>query len=361
MKQMEFASLFTRYEWCWEMSKENISNKIFIVAELSANHGHDIQVAKESILAAKEAGADAIKLQTYTADTLTIDCNNEYFTLNSGTIWDGTTLYELYKQASTPWEWHEELFNYAKQIEIKCFSTPFDNSSVDFLERFNPPLYKVASFELLDIPLIKYIASKNRPIIMSTGIAMIDEVDDAISACKEVGNDDITLLKCTSSYPTELSDSNLLDITFLKERYNVNVGLSDHTLGNTAAQVAVGLGARVFEKHFILDKSIGGPDSSFSVDKNELKEYVKAIRDAESALGVIGEDFNNEKKSGRQFARSLFVVEDISKGDVFTSENIRSIRPGNGIPPKFIDKIIGSKTNKDIKRGTPLNWDMISS
>jgi len=340
------------------MNINSEKERIYIIAELSANHGHDIEIAKKSILAAKEAGADAVKLQTYTADTLTIDCDNEYFTLKD-TIWEGTTLYSLYKAAYTPWEWHPLLFKYAESIGMKCFSTPFDNSAVDFLEQFNPPIYKVASFELVDIPLIKYIASKKRPIIMSTGIATLEEIDDAIAACKEMGNDDITLLKCTSSYPAKLSDANLSDIKLLKDRYGVKVGLSDHTLGSTAAQIAVGLGAEVFEKHFILDKSIGGPDASFSVDKDELREYVDAIRDAEEALGIMGKDFANEKKSGRQFARSLFVVEDVRKGEVFSDKNVRSIRPGNGISPKYIYDIIGKRALMDIKRGTPLNFDMI--
>lgn len=335
-------------------------NSVIVVAELSANHGDDINIAKQSIKAAKVAGADAVKLQTYTADTLTIDCNNDYFKLNGGTIWDGTTLYNLYKEAYTPWEWHEELFKYAKEIGITCFSTPFDKTSVDFLEQFNLPYYKIASFEITDSPLIEYVASKGRPVIISTGIATIEELDDAINVCKKVNNEQITLLKCTSQYPAKIEDANLMDMVMLKERYNVDVGLSDHTLGNTAAVVAVALGAKIIEKHFILDKSIGGPDASFSVDKNQLKEYISAIRKSSSALGEPCKDFDNTHvKSSRQFARSLFVVKDIKQGEVFTNENIRSIRPGYGLAPKYYKDIMGKKATSDIKRGTPLTWDIV--
>lgn len=333
------------------------SDHVLIVAELSANHGFDIEIAKQSIKAAKEAGADAMKLQTYTADTLTIDCDNACFMLSGGTIWDGVTLYELYRQAYTPWEWHDELFKYAKEVGIRLFSTPFDNTAVDFLKKFDMPFYKVASFELVDLPLIKYIAATQKPIIMSTGIATLDEIDDAVNVCEQAGNGNITLLKCTSSYPARIEDSNLLDIQLLKKRYNVPVGLSDHTLGSVAAQVAVGLGATVFEKHFILDKSIGGPDASFSVDMYGLSDYVKSIRDAVSCLGVAGVDFENAGKPGRRFARSLFAVQDIKQGETFTCENIRSIRPGNGLAPKYYNDIIGKTAKADIKRGTPIQFD----
>lgn len=259
------------------MKKEyiNLSDKVFIIAELSANHGQKLEVAVETIRAAKRAGADAIKLQTYTADTLTIDCDNKYFTeVLNGTIWEGRKLYDLYK-ANTPWEWHEELFQVAKEEGLICFSSPFDKTSVDFLEQFNPPAYKIASFEIQDIPLIEYSASKGRPMIMSTGIAELEDIELAVKTCRDVGNNDITLLKCTSSYPAPIDEANLLTIPDLKKSFGVEVGLSDHTLGIVAPVVAVSLGARVIEKHFILDKSIGGPDASFSLDERSLPSWLK--------------------------------------------------------------------------------------
>ncbi len=241
------------------IGNKNIIQQVFIIAELSANHGNDITVAKNTIKAAKEAGADAIKLQTYTADTITIDCDNEYFQINTGTIWDGRTLYDLYKEAYTPWEWHEELMNYANELGLICFSSPFDYSAVDFLENLNVPAYKIASFEITDIPLIEYVASKNKPVIISTGIATLAEIEEAISACRRMGNEQIILLKCTSSYPAKIEDANLLTMKNMKETFSVYVGLSDHTLGTTVPITAVAMGARVIEKHLILDKSLGGP------------------------------------------------------------------------------------------------------
>jgi len=341
------------------INKFDTSKKVFIIAEMSANHGHNINIAKETIKAAKEAGADAIKLQTYTADTITIDCNNEYFRMNQGTIWDGRTLYDLYKEAYTPWGWHEELMNYANELGLICFSSPFDKTAVDFLESLNVPAYKVASFEITDLPLIEYIASKGKPVIISTGIATLGEIDEAVQACKRVGNDQIILLKCTSEYPAKIEDANLLTMQNLKETFNVEVGLSDHTLGTTVPIVSVALGATVIEKHFILDKSIGGPDASFSLDKEEFKMLVDSVRDAEKSLGRVDYELTDKKQKSRGFSRSLFVVKDVKRNELFTEENVRSIRPGYGLKPKYIIDVIGKKAKQDITKGTPVSWDII--
>lgn len=331
----------------------------FIIAELSANHGNDINIAKKTIKAAKEAGADAIKIQTYTADTITIDCDNEYFRLDTGTIWDGRTLYDLYSEAYTPWEWHKELMEYANELGLIFFSTPFDKTAVDYLEQLNVPLYKVASFELLDLPLIEYIASKGKPIIMSTGIASICDIENAVETCRKAGNDKIILLKCTSSYPAIIEDANLLTIPNMRDTFNVTVGLSDHTLGITSPVVSVVLGAKVIEKHFILDKSIGGPDSSFSLDPSEFSEMVRAVREAEKALGRIDYSMDAKKKNNRAYARSLFVVKDISAGEQFTEENVRSIRPSNGLAPKHLPEVLQRTAKFDLAKGTPLSWEII--
>ncbi|WP_214816074.1 pseudaminic acid synthase [Exiguobacterium sp. s131] len=331
----------------------------FIIAELSANHNQDIQLALDTIKAAKDSGADAIKLQTYTPDTITIQSSKEYFTIKSGTIWDGRTLYDLYQEAYTPWEWHKELMDYAKELDIVCFSSPFDPTAVDLLESLQVPAYKIASFEITDLPLIEYVASKNKPIIISTGIATLQEIEDAVSVCRKVGNEQIILLKCTSAYPAKIEDANLLTMQNMKETFSVEVGLSDHTLGITAPIVSVALGAKVIEKHFILDKSIGGPDASFSLEPHEFKAMVDAVREAEQALGRVDYQLNEKKVKNREFARSLFVVKDIQAGEVFTTEHVRSIRPGHGLAPKHIDSIIGKVARKDIERGTPMSWDLI--
>lgn len=338
----------------------NNNSKVFIIAELSANHGHDINIAKKTIEAAKKAGADAIKLQTYTPDTITIDCKNDYFKIRTGTIWDGRTLYDLYKEAYTPWEWHKELITYAKQLDIICFSTPFDNTAVDLLESLDVPAYKVSSFEIEDIPLIKYIASKGKPIIISTGIATLEDINKAVTACRELGNNQIILLKCTSSYPSKIEDANLLTMRNMKETFNVEIGLSDHTLGITVPIVSVGLGAKVIEKHLILDKSIGGPDASFSLDEEQFKLLVNSVRDAEKALGKVDYQLTDDKRKNKQFARSLFVVRDIEKGEKFTQQNIKSIRPGYGLSPNYFNDILGKSANKSLKRGTPLKLQDIN-
>ncbi len=334
-------------------------SKTFIIAELSANHGHDINIAKKTIKAAKESGADAIKVQTYTADTLTINCDNEYFKLDSGTIWDGRTLYDLYSEAYTPWEWQKELMEYAKSIGLLFFSTPFDKTAVDFLEELEVPVYKVASFEIMDIPLIEYIASKGKPMIMSTGVASLSDIEEAVDACKRMGNNQIILLKCTSAYPAKSEDANLNTIPNLKDTFGVEAGVSDHTLGITVPVVSIALGAKVIEKHFILDKSIGGPDSSFSLEPHEFKQMVNSVRDAEKALGKVDYSMNEKKKNSRILGRSLFVVKDIKAGEAFTEENVRSIRPSNGLAPKYYDSIIGKTAIKNIDRGTPLEWKHI--
>ncbi len=335
------------------------SGKTFIIAELSANHNQNKQIAIDTIIAAKKAGADAIKFQTYTPDTLTIDCDNEYFKIGHGTLWDGKTLYSLYQEAYTPWEWHQELFEVAKANDLVCFSSPFDKTAVDFLENLNVPAYKIASFEIQDIPLIKYAASKGKPIIISTGIATLEDIELAVATCKSVGNNDIILLKCTSSYPAPLDLANLKTMVDLKARFNVNVGLSDHTMGNIAPIVATALGGKVIEKHFILDKSIGGPDAEFSLNPAEFAQMVQEVRMAESALGITTYELSEKVEKNRKFARSLFVVKDVKIGEKFTPENVRSIRPGYGLHPKFYEEVIGKVSIKQISAGTPLSLEML--
>lgn len=324
-------------------------NGTFIIAELSANHNGSLQTALDSIKAAKECGANAIKLQTYTADTLTLNSRNEDFMISGGTLWDGRNLYELYQEAYTPWEWHKELFDYARSLDIDIFSTPFDKTAVNFLETLNPSAYKIASFEITDYELVRYTASKQKPIIISTGIATIDEIQDVVNICKSVGNENIILLKCTSEYPAPLNEANLKTISNMKETFGVEVGFSDHTLGVVAPVVAVTLGAKVIEKHFIIDKSIGGADCGFSMDKKEFKQMVEAIRDAEKLIGVVDYSLNEKRKKQRRFARSLYISSDIKKGEVFTLENIKSVRPFYGLHPKYLNDILGKVAKKDYK------------
>lgn len=323
----------------------------YIIAELSANHNGSLQTALETIKAAKEAGANAIKLQTYRADTMTLNCKNEDFMINGGTLWDGKNLYELYEEAYTPWEWHKELFSYARSLDIDIFSTPFDKSAVDFLEQFNPCAYKIASFEITDYELVRYTASKGKPIIISTGISTIDEILDVINICKSVGNENIILLKCTSEYPAPLEEANLKTISNMKETFGVEVGFSDHTIGSTAPIVAVTLGAKVIEKHFIIDKSIGGADCEFSMDKKDFTLMVKAIRDVEKLIGVVDYSLNEKRKKQRRFSRSLYISQDIKEGEVFSEENVKSVRPGYGLHPKYLKEILGKKAKKDYKLG----------
>ena len=339
----------------------NINKKspVFIIAELSANHNGDKNIAIDTIRAAKRAGANAIKLQTYTADTLTIKSSKEDFIIKSDSIWDGSTFYDLYKSAYTPWEWHEELFQVAADEGLICFSSPFDITAVDFLERLNTPAYKVASFEITDIPLIEYIASKKKPIILSTGIADDDDIKLALDACKRMGNYDIALLKCTSSYPAPIDEANLLMIKDFKEKFNVITGLSDHTIGSIAPVVATVLGAKIIEKHFIIDRSIGGPDASFSMNEKEFTQMVKDVRNAEKSIGRIDYKLTEKQLKGKNFSRSLYVVLDLKKGDILNEDNLKSIRPGFGIHPKFYESLIGKKVNQDIEKGTRMDFSLV--
>ena len=335
---------------------ELTNNKTFIIAELSANHNQNIEIAKDAIRAIKNSGADAVKLQTYTPDTITINCNNDYFKIKSDTIWDGRTLYDLYKEAYTPWEWHQELFKIAKSEGLICFSTPFDFTAVDFLEELNIPIYKIASFEITDIPLIEYVASKGKPVIISTGIATLSDIEEAVTACRRVGNNDIALLKCTSAYPAPVEEANLLTIPHLRDTFNVIPGLSDHTLGNSVSIAAVALGAKIIEKHFILDRNIGGPDSAFSMEPAEFKQMVNSIREVEKALGEISYKLTPKVEKSKVFARSLFIVKDVKAGEIITKENVRSIRPGYGLHPKHYNEILSKKFRKNLEKGTPLDW-----
>ena len=334
------------------------NKKVFLIAELSANHNGSLATAIESIRAIKKTGADAVKLQTYTADTITIDCRKDDFKIK-GTIWEDRYLYDLYKEAYTPWEWHEELFRIAREEGLVCFSSPFDKTAVDFLESLGNPIYKIASFEITDIPLIEYAASKGKPIIISTGIATEEDIQLAVDTCRSVGNNDITLLKCTSSYPAPIEEANLLMIPDLAKRYNVQSGLSDHTIGNTAPIVATTLGAKVIEKHFIIDRSIGGPDSSFSMNETEFTEMVSAVRNAEIALGKIDYSLSEKQINNRAFSRSLYVVEDIKAGEIITEKNVRSIRPGFGLHPKYLKDILGRIVNRELVIGEPIRFEDI--
>lgn len=333
-------------------------SKTFIVAELSANHGHKLEVALESVRAAKEAGADAVKIQTYTADTITLNCDADDFKVK-GTLWDGRTLYDLYQEAYTPWEWHEEIFRIARKEGITCFSTPFDKTAVDLLESLNNPIYKIASFEITDIPLIKYIASKQKPIILSTGIAMEEDIKLALATIHGEGNYDITLLKCTSAYPAPIEDANLLTIPDMKKRFRVRVGLSDHSEGSTVPMAAVALGAEVVEKHFIIDRNLGGPDSAFSMNVEEFAQMVKDVRNVEKALGLVYYPTDPSKIKGREYSRSLYVAEDVKKGDVITEKNVRSVRPGFGLHPRYLPELLGKKVNRNLEKGERFSMDFV--
>jgi pseudaminic acid synthase len=335
----------------FEISK---NSQVFVIAELSANHNGSLETAIETVRAAKRAGANCIKLQTYTADTMTIDCNKVDFIIN-GTIWNGQNLHKLYQEAYTPWEWHEELMKAAKEEGLVCFSTPFDKTAVDFLEDLNVPAYKIASFEITDIPLIEYVASKGKPVIISTGIAELEDIELALDACRRIGNNNIALLKCTSSYPAPINEANLVMIKDLADRFGVLSGLSDHTMGATAPIVATIMGAKIIEKHFILDRSIGGPDASFSMNEQEFTEMVKTIRQAESSMGKVDYSLTEKQKKGKDFSRSLYVVKDVKSGDIVTIDNIKSIRPGFGLHPKYYKTLIGKHFNKNITRGSRLN------
>ncbi len=345
------------------MSSININGRIvgdgapaYIIAEMSANHAGSLERAKEMIYVAKEAGADCIKIQTYTPDTMTIDCHNEYFNIEKGT-WEGENLYSLYQKAYTPWEWQQELKDEAKKAGIDFLSTPFDNTSVDFLEGLGVEFYKIASFELVDIPLLEYIASKNKPIIMSTGMGSLEEITEAVEAIYATGNKQLALMKCSSAYPAKSEEMNLSTILDLKKRFDLPVGLSDHSMGSFSATTAVALGANIIEKHFCISRAIKNPDSSFSMEPNEFKDMVEKVREVEKALGKVTYGVSNQEESNACFRRSLFVVADIAAGEALTPENIRSIRPAYGLKPKHYKEVIGKKAVRDLKRGTPLSFE----
>jgi len=333
--------------------------KTFIVAELSANHCGKFGIAAKTIRAMKAAGADAVKLQTYTSATMTIESDKEYFKIRQGTIWDGKTLARLYREAYTPWEWHPKLKKLAEQEGLLFFSTPFDRTSVDFLETLKVPAYKIASFEITDLPLIEYVASKGKPVILSTGIAHWSEIKDAVAACRRMGNDRIGVLKCASAYPAAYNEMNVRSMTVLREKLNCTVGISDHSSGSIVPVTAVALGASIVEKHFILSRKLGGPDASFSMEPGEFKQMVENIRDTEAALGEAKYALTRRARANRAFSRSLFAVKDIASGDIITEENVRSIRPGYGLAPKFLKDIIGKTACRGFKKGTPLNWHIV--
>lgn len=336
-----------------------IGQSVYIIAELSANHNQNFDQAVQLIKAAKEAGADAVKLQTYTPDTITIDCDNEYFRIGKGTIWEGRTLYDLYKEAYTPWEWQPKLKEIANDLGMELFSTAFDLTAVDFLEEMGVPVHKVASFEIVDIPLIEKMAKTGKPMIMSTGMATLAEIDEAVQTAKEAGAKKIALLKCTSAYPADPAEMNLRTIPHMAEAFGVAAGLSDHTLGIAVPVAAVALGACIIEKHFTLSRSVPGPDSAFSLEPQEFKAMVEAIRTTEKAIGKVSYEVTEHEAASRVFRRSLFVVKDMKAGDLFTEENIRSIRPGYGLHPKFHQNILGKKAPANITKGTPFTWDLV--
>lgn len=349
------------------MNKEiRIENKIiskdsptFFIAEMSGNHNHDFNRAVEIIKAAKEAGADAIKIQTYTADTITLPCDDPCFQVTQGTIWDGTTLYELYQKAYTPWEWQPELKQIANDLGLIFFSSPFDLTSIDFLEEMNVPCYKIASFEINDIPFIRKIARTGKPIFMSTGIAYIEDINLAINTCKEEGNENVILLKCSSAYPAPYEDINLKMIPNMSEVFNCITGLSDHTMGWGVSDAAVAMGAKVIEKHLCLDRSEGGVDSAFSMEPWEFKEMVHNARIIEKAIGCVNYDLTAKQKASREHSRSLFVAEDMKAGEIFTPFNLRSVRPSCGLHTKYYESILGKRISKDAKMGTPMSWDLV--
>jgi N-acetylneuraminate synthase len=332
---------------------------VYIVAEMSGNHNHNFDQAVKILHAAKDAGADAIKLQTYTPDTITLHCEKDYFYLGGDSLWKGSNLYDLYQEAHTPWEWQPKLKAIAEELGLDFFSTAFDASSVDFLEEMSVPVHKIASFELVDIPLIQKVAQTRKPLIISTGMASILEIEEAVQAAREAGANHIALLKCTSAYPAPPEEMNLLTISHLKDAFEVPVGLSDHTMGNAVAVAAVSLGACILEKHLTLSRDVPGPDSKFSMEPHEFKEMVKAVRIAQKALGQVHYGPAENEAEILIFRRSLFVVKDMKAGDRFTLENMRSIRPGHGLSPKYYKEILGKKASKDIERGTPLSWDLV--
>lgn len=332
---------------------------VFVIAELSANHNGSLHQAIATIKAAKKAGADAIKLQTYTADTITLDVQHKDFLIQQGGIWDGRYLHALYQEAFTPWEWHEELFRVAREEGLICFSSPFDTTAVDLLESLDTPAYKIASLEITDIPLIAHVASKGKPVILSTGIAAEEDILLALETCRAQGNQQIALLKCTTSYPAPLEEANLVMIRDMKERFGVVAGLSDHTLGITAPVVATALGASIIEKHFIIDRSEGGPDASFSLDEKEFTAMVTAVRQAELTIGKTDYRLTGKQQKGREHARSLYIAQDTRAGETVTTENVRSVRPGYGLHPMFLQQVLGKKFIRDVQKGERMSLALV--
>ncbi len=334
---------------------------VYVIAELSANHNQDFETAVQTIRGAKEAGADAVKLQTYTPDTITLASDRAEFHINAGTLWDGRTLHDLYREAFMPWEWQPRLKNLAEDLGLDLFSSAFDSTAVDFLERMNVPAHKLASFELVDIPLIQKMARTGKPLILSTGMATLGEIEEAVNAARQAGTDQIALLKCTSAYPAPPEDMNLRTIPEMMLHFGLPVGLSDHTMGIAAPVAAVALGACIIEKHLTLSRSLPGPDSAFSLEPHEFKAIVEAVRSAEKALGKVDFGAHGKQESSKSFRRSLFVVEDIQQGDEFCADNVRSIRPGYGLHPRYLPEVLGKRAAKDIKKGTPLDWSLVAS
>lgn len=333
----------------------------FIIAEMSCNHRGSLDVALKSVRAMKASGADAVKLQTYTPDTITIDSDREFFRIEHGTLWDGRTLHDLYREAYTPWEWHEKIQQAAHDEGLIFFSSPFDPSAADFLDRMKVPAFKIASFEITDIPLIRYVAEKGKPMILSTGIAQLADIELALNACRAAGNNQLALLKCTSVYPAPLENLDLRTIANMSGTFGVVAGVSDHTRGTLVPALSVALGARIVEKHFILDRALGGPDAEFSLDPREFAEMVASVRDAEKAMGTVNYNLSAQALRNRQFSRSLFAVSDVKAGDVFSAENVRSIRPGHGLEPRHLGLVLGHAAAQDIARGTPLTWNHIGA
>jgi pseudaminic acid synthase len=343
-----------------------IGNKILshnspclIIGELSCNHQQDIEIAKKSIDLMAESGIECVKLQTSKPDGITIDCNNDYFVIKGGTLWDNRTLYDLYKETYTPWEWHQPLKEYAESKGLLFFSSPFDLEAVDFLDTLNVPAFKIASFEITDIPLIEKVASKGKPVIISTGIAEQSDINEAIAACKRKGNEQIIILKCTSAYPAPYNEMNLSLITRMITDYPYLIGLSDHTLDSVSAITAVALGAKIIEKHFIIDRKMGGPDAAFSMEPAEFKQMIQTIRNVEAILGKPDYSLSETSLKNKRFSRSLFIVKDVTKGEKITEDNVRSIRPCYGLHPKYYNEILGRKFKQDITKGTPLSFDLI--
>lgn len=343
------------------INKKTVGNDfpIYIIAEMSGNHNMDFNRAVKIMEAAKESGADAIKIQTYTADTITLNCDNQYFQITQGTLWDGRTLHKLYEEAYTPWEWQPELKKIANEMGLDFFSSPFDFSSVDFLEKMDVPAYKIASFEITDIPLIRKVAGLGKPVIISTGIAKLADIELALQTCRETGNEDVILLKCCSEYPTPYEDINLQTMQSMAQTFDCIVGLSDHTMGNAVATASVALGGKVVEKHLTLSRADGGVDSAFSMEPAEFKKMVDDIRIVEKAIGRVTYDLTDKQLAEREHSRSLFIAQDMKAGDQFTPENLRSVRPGFGLHTKYYDQLLGKKIARDVSMGTPMAWELV--